>query len=207
MLCNLFAFLELISKKRGYILNFSKRVADRVIYKAAKGDKFALATLYHEFKKPVFNLAYKITLNADSAEDILQQVFEKVIYHVDTVRKPSAFNGWLKTITYRQSINYVQKLENYISIEDLESSSIDYSDAYSKLNTELLDLEKYLYVLNERERLVVFLFLIEGYEHKKIGDMLDFSENNSKQIYRRSLNKLKRVGEKDSYSGNLTKAY
>ncbi|MRX26679.1 RNA polymerase sigma factor [Kangiella sp. HZ709] len=182
-------------------MSFSKRLPTKVIIKAQKGDKFALTTIYQEFKVPVFNLAYKVTLNTAASEDILQQVFEKVINKIIFLDNPSTFNGWIKTITYRASIDYINKKKLHVDLSLVESGNVDYEKLLFSINEESLDIEKYLKNLADRERVVLILFVVEGYSHREIGNLLDITEGNSKQIYKRLLAKLSKVSNLAGYSG------
>ncbi|WP_251359979.1 RNA polymerase sigma factor [Kangiella sp. TOML190] len=182
-------------------MSFSKRLPKSVIAKAQDGDQFALTTIYQEFKSPIYSLAYHITNNKAAAEDILQLVIEKVINKVSDVKNPAAFNGWLKTITYREAIDFIGKRKFEMPFEE-ELPEIHYSEIVHILNETTFDIENYLKILSERERLVVLMFVLEGYSHREIAEELDISESNSKQIYSRSLQKLNLLTKKESFGGS-----
>ncbi len=177
-------------------MSFKQRLPNTIILKAQKRDQFALTHIYHQYKSAIYGLAYRITQDRDASEDILQQVIEKVILKINALKEPEKFNGWLKTLSYRVTIDYLNKssknLDTEFDIDSFESQSFE---------TTSLDIEKYLAVLNSRERLVLNLFLVEGYKHQEIAEKIGISEVNSKQIYRRSLQKLNNLSIKASYSG------
>ncbi len=179
-------------------MSFSKRLPNKVIIKAQKGDKFAITQIYHEYKSAILGLSYRILQDSYAAEDILQQVIEKMMNKITSLKDPSKFNGWLKTLTYRASIDYVNKKSKEVNSDSLDELDSDYSVSQEVTS---YDIEKYLEILNERERIVVILFLVEGTSHNEVAEKLDISEVNSKQIYRRAMNKLKELALKQSYSG------
>ncbi len=184
-------------------MSFSKRLPISVITKAQNGDQFALATIYQEFKSPIYTLAYHITNNKAAAEDILQLVIEKVINKVSDVQNPAGFNGWLKTVTYREAIDFVGKQKSELPFEE-EQLDLDYSKVTHILHETTFDIENYLKILKERERLVVLMFALEGYSHKEIAKELQITESNAKQIYSRSLQKLNLLTKKESFGGAST---
>ncbi|NVJ68103.1 MAG: sigma-70 family RNA polymerase sigma factor [Gammaproteobacteria bacterium] len=179
-------------------MSFSKRLPIKVIQKAQEGDKFAITQIYHEYKSAILGLSYRILQDSCAAEDILQQVIVKMMNKVSNLNDPAKFNGWLKTLTYRASIDHINKHKKEIGLESMDELSSYETDTLGETN---LDLEKYLINLNERERLVIILFLVEGATHKEVAEQLEISEVNSKQIYRRAMNKLKQLVTKTSYSG------
>lgn len=180
----------------GLIVSFKQRLPTKIIFKAQSGDKFALTHIYNEYKSAIYSLAYRILQDRDASEDVLQQVIEKVILKVSDLNDVNKFNGWLKTLSYRITIDYLNKSKSQVVLDEIENSLLVKED---ELTT--LDLDKYLQILNSRERLVLVLFLIEGYQHQEIADKLDLTEGNSKQIYRRALNKLKSLADKQAFSG------
>lgn len=180
-------------------MSFSKRLPNSIIIKAQQGDKFAITQIYQEYKSAIFGLSFRILQDRDAAEDILQQVIERMMQKMNTLNEPSKFNGWLKTLTYRASIDYVNKSAKELGADILEELVTDDS-GYAEAT---LDIDKYLAILNQRERLIVVLFLVEGLSHREVAEKLAISEVNSKQIYRRSLNKLKQLAAKESYGGAM----
>ncbi len=177
-------------------MSFKRRLAAKVIKKAQQGDKFAFTHIYHQYKSAIYSLALRILRDSDAAEDIVHQVIEKVLVKIRDLDDVTKFNGWLKTLSYRTTIDYLNKRARDISM-DLVDEVID----IASFDVNTLDIEKYLAILKPMERLVVILFLVEGYKHKEIAIKLDISEPSSKQIYRRSLNKLKLLESKVAFSG------
>lgn len=189
-------------------MSFSKQLPISIIKRAQRGDQFALVQIYHEYKVAIYSLAHRITQDRDASEDIVQQVVEKVLLKIKYLNNRKGFNGWLKRIAYNQTIDYIKKKDKEISIEDMQLDFTESVNLTKSLSETAYDVKKFLTLLNKTERLVVVMFSLEGYSHKDIARALSISESSSKQIYRRSLMKLEKLSQKESYSGKkLTKVY
>lgn len=187
-------------------MSFATPCPKKVIRKALAGDRFAFAQIYNTYKQPVFSLAYRMLQDSDSASDILQQVFLKVMTRLDNVNDHKKLGSWLKRITYNCVIDHIRANsretpgtnDDYFADEFLASQSDSYDD---------FDLDVLLKNLSARERSILILSSVEEYTHKEIGDLLGISEANSKQIYSRALKKLSQLAELERYSGNKVSSY
>jgi len=120
------------------------------------------------------------------AEDILQEGFIKVFQNLSSLSSRNSFDGWIYKLMVNTAINYYKrqlKFQNEVS-QNFESSDATIpEDALSKLSyNELL---KILQGLPLGYRTVFNLYVIEGFTHREIGELLGISENTSKtQLWR-----------------------
>ncbi len=150
--------------------------------------------LYERFARPMLGICLRYTNDKMEAEDVLQLAFVKVFKSMDTF-KGGAFEGWMKRIFIRESINqyHSRKRKPIDYTEDdlyLNNYAQDgFSDAISNLSVQeiLALLEK----LPEGSKIVFNLFAIEGYTHTEIGELLGISEGTSKSQYSRARHLLK----------------
>lgn len=187
-------------------MSFATPCPKKVIRKALAGDRFAFAQIYNTYKQAVYSLAYRMLQDADSASDILQQVFLKVMTRLDNINDHRKLGSWLKRITYNSVIDYIRAN----SRETLGSNDDHFADdflASQRDSFDDYDLDVLLKTLNTRERSVLILFSVEEYTHHEIADMLKISESNSKQIYSRALKKLSQLADLERYSGNKVSSY
>mgnify|MGYP001268544601 FL=1 len=68
--------------------------------------------LVDKYQNPMFNLAYRITLNYDSAKDITQEAFIKAYYKLSTFKKEEKFFSWIYRITLNECLNYKRNIKN-----------------------------------------------------------------------------------------------
>ncbi len=140
-------------------------------------DRMAQKALYEKYKKAMYTLAYRITGDFESANDVLQDAFLKVFRGLNSFRGESTLGAWIKTIVVRTAYSKIRR--NKIYFEDIENVSpntmIDWGDF---LQAEYL--EKAIQSLPDGYRSVFVLIEVEGYSHKEVGEMLGISVGTSK---------------------------
>ena len=92
-----------------------------------EGDEFAFVSLYNRFKSPVFAFSYKMLMDRDQAEDVMQETFLRVYENRDRLMKTSAFKSWVFTIARNQCLNHIWKAGRQVAmsqdaLENLASS-------------------------------------------------------------------------------------
>ena len=182
-------------------MSFHQNCPKKVINKAKKGDKFALTQIYELYKAPIFHLAFQMLRDEHKANDVLQTVMLKVINSIKSLSNITTFNGWIKRITYNTVIDIIRANQKLVDIGD--ESEFDYSedDIVNNLNSPSWDLEQFLSILSERERLVVWLYAVEGLSHSEVAETIEVSEQNSRIIFSRAMKSLKSLAEDPRYSG------
>ena len=122
------------------------------------------------------------------AEDVLQLAFVKIFKALNTF-KGGSFEGWMKRIFVRESINqYHSRKRKPIDYTDesvaMTNQADGFADAVSQITSE--EIMRMLDQLPQGSRLVFNLFAIEGYGHAEIAEMLGISEGTSKSQYSRA---------------------
>ena len=178
-------------------INIHQEIVDR----CKTGDKIAYKELYDLYSKAMFNICYRITNDRYEAEDVLQEAFVSAFKNIGAFRGESSFGGWLKKIVVNRSINHMKKkrLELTSLEENLDKADLNYRDevlddperfAY---NIEMI--KKAVNLLPHGYRMVFSLYLLEGYDHAEIAQIMEISESTSKSQYNRAKKKLKIILE------------
>ena len=164
-----------------------------VIEKCKLGDRTAQYRLYELYNKAMYNLCLRIVKNEDEAEDVLQEAFIKAFKSINNYQGKAAFGAWLKRIVVNQAIYTVRKQK--MVFEDIENQSIDLEEEIFEDDFEfrIEKVKKAMNDLSEGYRVVLSLYLFEGYEHKEISEILGISESTSKTQYVRGKKKLKEL--------------
>lgn len=182
-------------------MSFDIDCSKKVIQKAQKGDKFALTQIYQLYKRAVYSFALRMLHDEHRANDVLQIVMFKMMQTINTVTDTSKFNGWIKRVTYNVVIDMIRANSKLTHIDN--DTDYDYSvkESLSVINSARWDLEQFLSILDDRERLVVWLYSVEGFSHKDIAGKLELSEQNSRVIFSRAMKAMKLLTQDERYAG------
>jgi len=167
----------------------------REIVEACKsGDRQAQFELYRLYGKAMYNVCLRMVKNETDAEDLLQSSFVDIFTKLHSFRFQSSVGAWIKRIVINNCINFLKKRR--IQLEELDVERHDHTaktvttpvmgisvDAVKTAMTELPD----------GYRVVFTLYLLEGYDHKEIGEILGITEATSKSQYSRAKKKLQNI--------------
>lgn len=146
-----------------------------------KGNAKAQRTLYEMFKVPMFRLCLRYANNRQTAEDILQDGFIVVFRDLKQYTGKGALGGWIRKVMVNVALQHIRKHSKLFAIEELDSayhlSSKDES-IYEQLGAK--ELTGLIQQLPDGYRMVFNLYVIEGYAHKEIADLLGISASTSK---------------------------
>ena len=164
-----------------------------------KGDKKAQFRLYDQYSKAMYNLAYRIMNNREDAEDILQEAFTECFRNIGSFRFESTFGAWLKKIVVNKCINQVKKKKvDFMFFESLPAVAAEENEEQAYDTTEIFrSIEK----LPDGYRIILTLYLLEGYDHGEISQILGITESTSKSQYSRAKEKLKSILSKKTIYG------
>jgi len=166
-----------------------------LVEQSKKGDRKAQFALYHQYVDSMFQISLRMLNNRADAEDILQESFVKAFKNLKQFKYESSFGAWLKKIVINNCINHLKKRKlNWIAIEDAQ---FDVSEETAENNQYQLpkieQVKETIKQLPDGFRVVLTLYLFEGYDHKEISQILNISESTSKTQYYRAKNKLRQL--------------
>jgi RNA polymerase sigma factor (sigma-70 family) len=166
-----------------------------LIEECRKGNSKAQFRLYKQYSKAMYNLAYRILNNREDAEDILQDSFVECFKNIDSFRFESTFGAWLKKITVNKCINLIKKKRiDLISCETLPEPIYEEDE---EVNYDTGKIFKCIEMLPDGYRIILTLYLLEGYDHSEISQILTISESTSKSQYSRAKDKLRNLLSKN----------
>lgn len=172
-------------------LEANVRITHQALIEQSKaGNSNAQYQLYSLYVDAMFNTAYRLLSSREDAEDILQESFVEAFKKLDSFRFESTFGAWLKRIVVNRSINFLRsKRMVFVAAEVSEEAiSEESNDVNQPLQVEKI--KKGIAQLPEGYRQIITLYLIEGYDHVEIGEILDISTSTSKSQYHRAKRKL-----------------
>jgi len=171
-----------------------------IISKAQKGNPKAQKMLYELYAKAMFNICYRMMNNIAEAEDILQESFCEVYKKLNTFRYESTFGAWVKRIVINKCINELKRRKIELEYGDHIYPNETIDEPYQ--DDTLIQVEKIkraMGLLPDGYRVVFSLYLLEGYDHKEIAEILDITESTSKSQLARAKKKLLEIIKAGSF--------
>lgn len=166
-----------------------------LIEECRKGNSRAQLRLYNQYSKAMYNLAHRILNNREDAEDILQEAFVECFRNIISFRFESTFGAWLKKIVVNKCINHIKKKRIDLTLCETLPAVIDEEEEEVKYDTGKIF--KGIELLPDGYRIILTLYLLEGYDHSEISQILGISESTSKSQYSRAKEKLRNILSKN----------
>ncbi len=145
-----------------------------------EGDRRMQEELYRRFSPKMYAVCLRYASNADEAQDILQDGFIKVFKKLESFRGEGSFEGWIRRIFVNTAIEHFRRKKYMQPVTEREENTIE--GKYISVLDELAekDILQLVTQLSPGYRTVFNMYVVEGYSHKEIGDMLGISEGTSK---------------------------
>ncbi len=173
---------------------------DQLIQKCKKNDTKAQSDLYKLFSSKLFALCLKYSRNYAEAEDNLQDAFVTIFKKISQYKNKGSFEGWLKRIVVNTALQrYRSKgVFDIVNEEHIEDVSIEVENDTIDIDFLLNSIQE----LPDRYRLVFNLYVLDGYSHKEIGEILGIATGTTKSNLSRARMILKNKVEKYKASLN-----
>jgi len=163
-------------------------------------DRKAQLALYRKYCDGMFCVAMRFLKNEDDAEDLVQESFIKAFQRIEQFSGQVTFGAWLKRIVVNGCIDFLKSKhqrtieldEGYMHIAEEDNWSV-------KGEVDLSEIKKAIESLPQKYRYVVQLFLIEGYDHSEISEILKISETASRTRLLRGKGRLKELLKELNY--------
>ena len=172
-----------------------------IIEKSLEGNREAQYRLYQTYARAMFNICYRMMNDRQEAEDMLQESFTEAFRRLDSFRFDSTFGAWLKRIVVNRCINEIKRRKAQLQFFDDMSSFNDKAEDDEGYETGLTPerVRQAMEELPKGSRLIFSLYLLEGYDHQEISQILKISESNSKTQYMRARQRIKEILKSKAY--------
>lgn len=144
------------------------------------GDRRMQEALYNRFSPRMYAVCLRYAGNAEEAEDILQEGFIKIFKKLDTFRSEGSFEGWIRRIFVNTAIEHFRRKRYLQTVSEKEENTIEGKDISVLDKMAAKDIMALIKELSPGYRTVFNMYVVEGYTHKEIADMLNISEGTSK---------------------------
>ena len=165
-----------MSEKSNYTISESDLIKGCIA-----GDRRMQEELYSRFSPKMYAVCLRYANNADDAQDLLQEGFIKVYRNLHRFRAEGSFEGWIRRVFVNTSIEHFRKKSTRLSmVTDKEENTIEDADITAIHKLAEKDIINIIQELSPGYRTVFNLYVVEGYSHKEIGELLGISEGTSK---------------------------
>jgi len=175
----------------------------RLIKECKSNNKRAQIALYRKYNQGMYNVAMRLLKNPENADDVIQESFLSAFKNIHQFKGEVTFGAWLKRIVVHKCLNSLKKKElDIVSLEETNSYKIDIenSDDWEFDSTLILDTVKTtIDKLPDKYKFVLMLYLIEGYDHEEISEILTISIIASRTRLMRGKNKLRHLLKQKGY--------
>ena len=172
-----------------------------LIQACKKNSRKAQQKLFDLYSPKMNGVLKRYLRSREDAEDVLVEAFFKVFTNLDRFRGDGSFEGWIRRIVVNEALMFLRKQHNFnmtVEITDF--------DQPVRLNVmddlAVKDIMKLMGQLPTGYRTVFNLYVIEGYKHREIADLLGISINTSKSQLILAKKRLKALIEKNESSKN-----
>jgi len=168
---------------------------EKLINRCKQRDIKAQSEVYQLFAGKLFALCLKYSKNYQEAQDNLQDGFITIFNKIEQYKFKGSFEGWLKRIVVNTALQkYREKnVLNLISDEIPDEVEVDIDESTISLDYLLSIIQE----LPNRYRLVFNMYVLDGYSHREISEMLEISEGTSKSNLSRARQILKKKVEEN----------
>lgn len=169
---------------------------EELIDNCKKGNRTAQEQLYRKYSRILFGICLRYSRNKMEAEDNLHDCFITIFNKIDQYRSKGSFEGWMKRIAVNTVLQKYRKEEHLSLVLDNQEEQTETVSNHIDIN--LATLLRYIQELPQKYRLTFNLYVMDGYTHNEIGEMLGTSPGTSKSNLSRARMILKERIEKEN---------
>jgi RNA polymerase sigma factor (sigma-70 family) len=169
-------------------------IHEDLIRGSIQGNRKAQYRLYQLYAKAMLNICARMMPSQEDAEDMLQESFTEAFRRLHTFRFESTFGAWLKRIVVNRCINELRRKKadlKYFEDMHLFENKKEEENEVTGLSADIV--KKAMKDLPNGSRMIFSLYLLEGYDHLEIAEILNISVSNSKSQYMRARQRVKEL--------------
>lgn len=180
-----------------------KVVQLNIIELCKQNNRKAQLQLYNQYCDGMYCIAKRFVNHTAEAEDVVQESFIKAFSKLHQFKGDVTFGAWLKRIVINKSIDYLKlKKQRLVELEDVHLKVVDTNENNSWFVDDTTTLDEIKAAINnlpDKYKYVLMLFLVEGYDHEEISEILNITQVASRTQLSRGKVKLKELLKHKSY--------
>jgi len=175
---------------------------ERIVDEMKQGSTDAFERCYRLISPQIYTVIYKICQNQASAQELLQDTFLDVFEKLHCYTESQSFIAWVKRIAFNNTLNFIKRYNRMELVDELPESMFDVECNMSEKISDSQLIETLLSKVSEVERLILWLFIVEQYNHDEIAILVSKSPSYSKSIVSRALKRIRISREVKEYAHN-----
>jgi len=168
---------------------------EELIARCKRQERLAQKLVYEKYAGRMFGLCKRYVKTTENAEEVLMEGFCKVFQKIDMYSGTGSFEGWIRRIMTNEALMFIRrdyKFNDHVDIQDIQMETFEVTIEEKLMAADIL---KLLDQLPTGYRTIFNLYVMEGYKHREIADMLHISINTSKSQLILAKRKLKELVE------------
>ncbi len=165
-----------------------------LVERCRKNDQKAQMELYDSYCQAMFTTAFNFVKDDALAQDLMHEAFLKAFKKIDLFTGEASFGAWLKRIVINQCLDWMKKKRiETVEWDDNVREKPEEATWDLENGISMDDILKCIEELPQKCRNVVKLYLLEGYDHQEVAQILEISEVASRSQLSRGKNRLKEL--------------
>ncbi len=164
-------------------------------------DRKAQQLLFDRFSPMMMGVCKRYLKNQEDAEDILIEAFCKVFKSLPQFKSMGSFEGWIRRIVVNECLMFLRRRHNFNLTVEIDQNLDVKTTVSTQDQLEAQDILALLERLPTGYRTVFNLYVLEGYKHREIAEILGISINTSKSQLILAKKKLQQLLKKINYPG------
>ena len=171
-----------------------------LVERCRNNDRKAQLKLYNQYCEGMYCVAARFLNNSDDAEDVLQEAFIKAFQKIHQFSGEVTFGAWLKRIVINTCIDHLKsKKMQFVELQEYQMQVVEDENWSVSESVSIDEVKRVMEQLPEKYRYVVKLYLVEGYDHTEISQILNLSPTASRTRLLRGKGLLKKLLKSKSH--------
>lgn len=169
-----------------------------IISGCKSGNRLAQKYFVETYSSHIYTICRRYIKREDIAKDCLQDTLIHVLKKIDKYKDQGKFKSWLSAVTVNKCIEQIRKEKRnlYSDLDLVPESSVNESVSF-KLEHD--DIMKFIDTIPEQYKIVINMFLVEGYSHKEIAEKLDVKVSSSRAILSRAKKMIHKAFKEEKF--------
>jgi len=167
-------------------------IQHQLIEACRQNDRKAQLKLYEKYSQGMYYVALRFMKNEHDAEEAMQEGFIQAFTKLHQFTGEVTFGAWLKRIVINKSIDMLKARKlDLVALDEHRVAKVEEDNNWDVADSVTIDqVKEAIAKLPERYKYPVMLFLIEGYDHEEISEILNITAVSSRTLVHRGKKKL-----------------